>query len=59
LDLLEETDIDALHALGVHLIQTQFWQDSLCNVYLLWQSDKLHQLLLGFARDLLNWLLKY
>jgi hypothetical protein len=31
----------------------------LCNVYRLWQSDELHQLLLGLVKDLLHWLLKY
>jgi len=31
----------------------------LCNVYQLWQCDELQQQLLGFVRDLLNWLLKY
>jgi hypothetical protein len=37
----------------------QFWQYSLSNVYHLWQPDELHQLLLGFGKDLLHWLLNY
>jgi len=59
LELLDETNINVLHTLGVHPILNQFWQYPLCNVYHLWQPDKLHQLLLGLVKDLLHWLLKY
>jgi len=59
LELLDETNIDVLHYLGVHPIRNQFWQYSLCNVYRLWQPDELHQLPLGLVKDLLHWLLKY
>jgi len=45
LDLFEETDIDALHTLGVHPIYNQFYQYCLSYTYWLWQSDKFHQLL--------------
>jgi len=58
-ELLEDNHIDALHTLGVHPIHNQFWQYPLCNVYRLWQSDELHQLLLGLVKDLLYWLFKY
>jgi len=46
-ELLQDTNIDALHTLGVHPIRNQFWQYPLCNVYQFWQPDELHQLLLG------------
>jgi hypothetical protein len=59
LELLDETNIDVLHTLGVHPLHNQFWQYPLCNVYCLWQPDALHQLLLGLVKDLLHWLLKY
>jgi hypothetical protein len=59
LELLEENNIDALHTLGVQPIRNQFWQYPLCNVYRLWQPDKLHQLLLGLVNGRLHWLLKY
>jgi len=59
LELLEESNIDVLHTLGVHQIRNQFWQYPLCNVHHLWQPDELHQLLLGLVKDLLHWLLKY
>jgi len=59
LELLDETNIDILHNLGVHPIRNQFWQYPLCNVYRLWQPAELHQLLLGLVKDLLHWLLKY
>jgi hypothetical protein len=59
MELLEDNNIDALDTLGVHPIRNQFWQYPLCNVYHLWQSDELHQLLLVFIKDLLHWLLKY
>jgi hypothetical protein len=54
LELLDETNIDVLHTLGVHAIHNQFWQYSLCNVYRLSQPDELHQLLLGSVKDLLH-----
>jgi len=57
--LLDETNIDVLHTLHVHLIRNQLWQFPLCNAYQLWQPDELHQLLLGLVKDLLHWLLKY
>jgi len=57
-ELLEETDINVLHTLGVHPIHNQFWQFPLCNVHQLWQPDELHQLLLGWVKDLLHWQLK-
>jgi hypothetical protein len=56
---LADNNIDALRTLGVRPICNQFWQHPLCNVYWLWQPDELHQLLLGFVKDLLHWLLKY
>jgi len=59
LELLDKTNIDVLHTLGVHPIRNQFWQYPLCNVYRLWQPDELHQLLLGLVKDLLHWLHKY
>jgi len=59
LELLDETNIDIPHTLGVHPIRNQFWQYPLCNVYRVWQPDELHQLLLGLVKDLLHWLLKY
>jgi len=58
-ELLDETNIDILHNLGVHPIRNQFWQYPLCNVYRLWQPDEMHQLLLGLVKDLLHWLFKY
>jgi hypothetical protein len=58
-ELLEDNDIDALQTLGVRLIRHQFWQYPLCNVSLRWQSNELHQLLLGLVKDLLHSLLKY
>jgi len=59
LELLDKTNIDVLHTLGVHPIRKQFWQYPLCNVYRLWQPDALHQLLLSLVKDLLHCLLKY
>jgi len=59
LELLEDNNIGALHTLGVHPIHNQFWQYRLCNVYRLWQSDELHQLLLGLVKDIVHWVLKY
>jgi len=59
MELLDETNIDVLHTLGVHPIRNQFWQYPLCNVYRLWQPDELHQLLQGLVKDILHWLLKY
>jgi len=58
-ELLVDNNTDALHTLGVHPFCNQFWQSPLCNVYLLWKPDELHQLLLGLVKDLLHWLLKY
>jgi len=57
-DLLDKTNIHVLHTLGVDSICNQFWQYPLCSVYLHWQPDGLHQLLLGLVKDLLHWLLK-
>jgi len=59
LELLDETNIDVLHTLGIYPIHNQFWQYPLCNVYRLWQPDELHQLLLDLVKDLLHCLLKY
>jgi hypothetical protein len=47
MQLLDETNIDVLYTLGVHLIGSQFWQYPFGNVYRLWQPDESHQLLLG------------
>ena len=58
-ELPKDNHIDALHTFGVHPIRNQFWQYPRCNVYRLWQPDKLHQLLLGLVNDRLHWLLKY
>jgi hypothetical protein len=58
-NLLDEPNIDVLHTLHVHPIRNQFWQFPLCNVYQLWLPEELHQLLLGWVKDLLHWLLKY
>jgi len=57
-EVLDEPNIDYRHTLGVHPIRNQFWQYPLCNVYHLWQPDELHQLLLGFVKDSLHWLLE-
>jgi hypothetical protein len=57
-DQLDDNHIDTLDTLGVHTIHTQFWEYLLSNVYRLSQPDELHQLPLGFVRDLLHWLLK-
>jgi hypothetical protein len=43
----------------IYILLMQFWQYPLCNVYLVWQPDELHQLLLGLVQDLLHRLLKY
>jgi hypothetical protein len=51
LELLEDNNIDALHTLGVRPMRNQFWQYAICNVYRIWQPDKLHQLLLGSVID--------
>ena len=53
-ELLDETNVDILHTLGVHPNRNQFWQYPLCNVYRLWQPDELHQLHLGLVKDLLH-----
>jgi len=58
-DLLVDINMSTLHSLGVHPIRNQFSQYPLCNVYWLWKPDELHLLLMGFVKDLLNWLLKY
>ena len=58
-ELLEESNIDALHSLGDHPSHNQFYQYSLCMVYYLWQPDELHQLLLSSVKTLLHWLLKF
>jgi hypothetical protein len=58
-ELLQDNDLNALHMLGFHPIRNQFWQYPLCNVYRHWQHDELHQLLLGFGKDLFHWLLQY
>jgi len=59
MELLDETNNDVLHTLGVHPIRNQFWQYPLFNVYHIWQPDELYPLLLGLVKDLLHWLLKY
>jgi len=59
LQLLNETNIDVLHIFGVQPVYNQCWQNPLCNVSRLWQSDILHQLLLGIVKDLFHQLLKY
>ena len=51
LELLDESNINVLHTLGVHPIRNQFWQYPLCNVNRHWQLDELHQLLLGLVKD--------
>jgi len=56
---LEETTINALDTLGVHLIHNQSWQYPLCNVYWLWQPDEVHQLLLGSVKNSLHRVLKH
>ena len=56
---LDKTNMDDLHTFGVHSFWNRFWQYPLCNVYLHWQPDELHQLLLGWVKDLMHWLLKY
>jgi len=55
---VDDTNIDVLHTLRIHPICNPFLQFPLCNVHQLWQSDKLHQLLLGLVKDLLLWLLE-
>jgi len=59
LELLDETNINVLHTLGVYPMRNQFSQYPLCNIYRLWQPDELHQLLLGLVKDSLHWLLEY
>jgi hypothetical protein len=59
LELLDETNIDVQHTLGIHPIHNLFCQYPLCNVYRLWQPDVSHQLLLGSVKDILHQLLKY
>jgi len=59
LELLDKTNINVLHNLGVHPICNHFWQYPICNVYRLLQPDELHQLLLGLVKDLLHWHIKY
>jgi hypothetical protein len=51
---LDGSNIDVQDALHVHIIDSQFWQFLLCNVYQLWQPDELYQLLLGLVKDLLH-----
>jgi len=58
-ELLDETNINVLHTLGVHPICNRLLQYPLRNVYCVWQPDELHQVLLGLLKDLLHWLLKY
>jgi len=50
-ELLEDNTIDALHTPGVDPIRNQFWQYPHCNVFLLWQPDELHQLVVGLVKD--------
>jgi hypothetical protein len=59
LELLDETNIDVQHTLGIHPIHNLFCQYPVCNVYRLWQPDVFHQLLLGSVKDTLHQLLKY
>jgi hypothetical protein len=59
LELLNKTNIDVLHTLGIHPIHNKFRQYPLWNVHRFWQPDELHQLLLGLVKDLLHWLLRY
>jgi hypothetical protein len=51
-------NIDDLQTLSVHPIRNKFCQFP-HYVYRHWQSDELHQLLLGLVKDLLHWLLAY
>jgi hypothetical protein len=53
-ELLEDDIIDGFHTLAVHPIHNQFWQKPLCNVHDLCLPDELHQLLVGFVKDLLH-----
>jgi len=59
MERLDETNIDVLHTLVIYEMCNPFWQHAFCNVYWLWQPDKLHQLLLQSVKDLLHQLLKY
>jgi len=59
LELLHDTNIDALHMTGIPLICYQFWQNLLSNVNYVSQPDELNQQPLRLVKDLLNWLLKY
>jgi len=58
-EMVEDDNIDALQSRDVCTICNQLWQSPLRNVYRLWLSDTIHQLLLGLANDLLQRLLKY
>lgn len=51
--------VNVLYTIRDHPIWNLFWQYPFCNVYLLWEPDELHQLLLGLGKDLSHWLLKY
>jgi hypothetical protein len=57
--LLEDNHLDALHTLAFQPLYNKFMPYPLCNVYRLWQSDELHQLLFGLVKDLIHWLRKY
>jgi len=59
LELLEDTNVDARHTLGVHSIHYRFWQYPICTVYPLLQPAQLHQLLLGLVKDISHWLFNY
>ena len=47
--LPDECNVNVLHTLHVQSVRNQFWQFPLCNIYQLWQSDELHQWLLGLV----------
>lgn len=58
-EVLDKTQSDDLLTPGVHPISNQLWRYTLCNVYLLWLPDELHQLLLSLVKNILRWLFKY
>jgi len=59
LELLDETNIDVLHPLGVYPIRNMFWQYSLSSVCCYWQPAEFHQPLLDLVKGLLHWLLQF
>lgn len=49
--LLDKTNINVLHTVGVNPSCNQFGQYPLCNVDQLWQHNELHQMPFGVDED--------